>query len=364
MQTLNIDEMRGQLLTLDAARERLAPTEGLREYEFPTDGSVDVEFTLPEGWNNDLDTKADFDLTDATMRLNGEVIPLTKSGALDIASEIGVNNAVASETPGPIVAPFLNYHYTHGGRGKNAYKVLASNIGGLGICRGTVTPFSNSALLEAVVAGLSAHADETDILVDYKLPNDLDASAMRVILPSTRNIRSARSDGSDDQWSLGIEINNSLTGKGSLELRGYMFAWWCTNGATVTRASSGKYRRKPSRTPNDAYEWARGAVDEVFADLEPELAGVEALTQVDLEGELGATVGRMFDRFEIPTGPREPIMANLVESDDLTAYGLMNAITFAANDPSLSASAVAQLLMAGGEVSHVLSDRCDVCHRF
>lgn len=362
------EEMLSRMVSLDDARERLAPTEGLTEYEFATDGSTNkLKFNFPENWYHGLDQADDFAPTTASVDIDGTEIPLTKNGALDLASTIGLQGSYAQRTPGTYIEPQLDYWYSHGANGKRSLKLLAGNSGGIAVTRGTVTPFSNAQLLDSVTRAIERkYGSAAGTVVDYKWNNAIDKTNMRLVVPSaTRNINSARvAKGSDDPWSLGIEINNSLDGSGSLELRGYLFAWWCTNGATVQRASSGKYRRKPSLTPDDAYAWAENVAETVLDDLAQELDAVEQLTMIPLEGELNETVGNLFERFRVPADTRQAVLYNLVESDDLTAYGLMNAVTAAANDPSLSANAVNNLLSIGGDVAHVLSGRCDVCHRF
>jgi hypothetical protein len=359
--------MRSRLLTIDAAKEVLAPTEGLQQYEFETDGRHRVHFEFPDGWNSDLDSKDDFAPTNATVRVHDTEIPLTKHGALDAASTVGISKSYAADTPGSLVTPHLNFHYNNGARGQKSLKLLAGNNGGLAFTRGTIQPFSNSALLDAVSEGIVEKYGDQELMVDYKLNNTLDRSNLRVIVPQhTRNIGSARAaHAGNDPWSVGIEITNSLTGAGSLELLGNLFAWWCTNGCTMEHSSSGRYRRSVTRSPEDAYDWARHAVDDVFNDLEHEFDTIEALTQIPLEGELNETVTQVFDKFKVPEDARDTIMTNLVESDDLSAYGLLNAITASANNPALSGTNVTSILRAGGAFARVIHlERCESCHRF
>lgn len=365
--TINPEEMRSRLLTLDEAKARIAPTEGLAEYEFKTDGSDRVLFEFPDNWNVDLAALADFDTTSAVVSIRGQEIPLTKIGALDIASTVGLSKAYTADTPGNLVEPHLNYHYSHGARGQKKLKLLAGNNGGLAITRGTVTPFSNTALLDAVCDAIQEKYGEQDLMLDYKLNNTLDKSNLRVIVPSHQHTidgsKRAEQLGSDP-WSVGIEIANSITGNGSLELSGYLFAWWCTNGQTIEHVSSGKYRRKPSLTPEAAYSWSRGIVDDVLNDLEREFATIEALTQINLEDDLDETVRQAFNRFEIPEDSRGDILNSLVATDDLTAYGLLNAITQAAND-NTNGNQVNALLRAGGNFARVMhEERCPTCHKF
>jgi hypothetical protein len=366
MKTIDIEEMRGKLLTLDQARERLEATEHLAQYTFDTTGGNDVKFNFHPKWNVGLKEQADLFVTEGTISIDGFERRLTKEAALKAASEIGLPSAYVLKTPPKMIEEQLNYWFANGcgtDKGKEL-KMLASDAAGLAFTRATVNPYSNLELIDNAVAAITEKYGTDDILVDYKFHHDLNSTNMRLIVPShVRHIGSARAAKSqDDPWSVGLELRNSIIGAESLEIRGYLFAWWCTNGATSTFASSGKYRRRPTADPSEAYDWARTVVDEVLGGLEHELDAVESLTQIPLEGELNETLHGIFESYNVPTRSRELVMANLVESDDLTAYGLMNAITGAANNDELSPSAIAQLLTAGGNVAHHMSDRCTNCH--
>lgn len=363
-QTIDIEQMRSRLLTLDDARGRLEQTEHLGQYEFQTDGSNSVNFDFPDTWNVGLEHQDDLFVTQASVNLDGFTRHLTKEAALKAFAEAGWPKALAMKTPGKMAADHVNYWYN--GHMDKGLKLLASDQAALGFTRDTIQPFSNIEILNRVLDAIQDRYSSNDVLVDYKFHHDLKSTHMRLIVPSSvRHIASARCEqATDDPWSVGIDIRNSVTGAESLELKGYLFAWWCTNGATSTHASSGKYRRKPTVDSTDAYDWARHVVDEVLGGLEGELDQVESLPNIPLDGELNATLAGVFDRFKVPQRAREDVIANLVESDDLTAYGLMNAITQAANDDEMSPAAVSALLTAGGNVAHVMGDRCPTCHKF
>lgn len=362
-QPIEVETMRDSLLTLDNVRERLAPTENLGQYTFQAEGD-EVSFVYPAGWQSGL-TKASDGLTPtpATFTIRGgPTFSLTKDAALEAASIVGLQKSYTLATPGPLITEHMNYWYSHMDK---ELKLLATPHRGLAFTRGTISPFSNEELLAAVLEGVNDYYHTSDVVADYKFNHNLEKTTLRLIVPTaSRYIQSARHGATDpDQWSVGINISNSLIGASSLELSGYLFSWWCTNGCTTTHVTSGKYRRKPTATPDEAYTWAKDVVEEVLGGLEHELDAVQALTQVPLEGELNETLGQMFNQFGVPANLRENVINNLVESDDLTAYGLLNSITAAANDSDLSAANVDALLRAGGSVSHALADRCEVCHR-
>lgn len=362
-QAIAFEEMRESLLTVDEVRTKLQVTENLGEYDFDT-GAKEVQFSYPAGWQGGLDKEDNLALTSASIKLaNGVERRLTLGAAVEAASIFGLQKSYTLACPGPMIEDHLNHWYNNSDK---RLKLLASEQAGVGLTRATVKPFSNIELLDAALTGIEKRYGNADeVLVDYKFLHTIDQTNMRLIVPASRTIASARNSSElPDSWSLGLDISNSVTGATALQQQGYLFSWWCTNGATTTHVASGKYRRKPSLDVTDAYEWAAGVVDEILGGLEHELDKVAELTQIPLEGELNETLGQIFRQFNVPVNVRGIVLENLVESDDLTAYGLMNAITAAANDSTLSANAVAALLAAGGRVPGALASRCETCHNF
>jgi hypothetical protein len=142
-----------------------------------------------------------------------------------------------------------------------------------------------------------------------------------------------------------------------------MFRYVCTNGATTEHSASAKHRRQRGEDLDEVYQWVSDEVDAILGSLEGEMQAVEALTNMKLEGEVAATLQNLFEQFRVPVGARERITAELVESDDISAYGVMQAVTEAANDTELSAGEVARLMSVGGSIPHVLGGRCPACHR-
>jgi len=358
---IDIEKMRASLMSIDKLREKLAITEHLSEYEFDTD-KPEAVFNYPDNWVQESGGPKADDMTPSTVTVSvkGTEFPLTRGAALEAASIMGIQKSYALATPGSLITPHVNYWYSHS---KKNLKLLAGQ-NGVAFVRGTINPFSNDEILGVVLEGIQEKYNSSDVLADYKFTHSLDKTKMRLIVPaSQREIMSARHGATDpDAWNIGLEITNSVTGDSPLEVNGYLFSYWCTNGCTTTHVTSGKYRRKPTAKAEDAYDWAKNVVDEVLGGMEAELDRVEHLTQIPLEGELNDTLGQMFNQFGVPANLRSRVLENLAESSDLTAYGLLNSITAAANDPELSASGVSALLNAGGQVANAMENRCGTCH--
>src|SRR5690606_3813967 len=109
---------------------------------------------------------------------------------------------------------------------------------------------------------------------------DRDRVAARFISPVRKTIQSARGGLSvADDWSIGVQLMTSLSGATRLSLTGYLFAWWCTNGATTTHAATTRFTQRADGTDLvDALEWSSGTVDAVLEGIEHELEAVSELT--------------------------------------------------------------------------------------
>jgi len=244
----------------------------------------------------------------------------------------------------------------------------------LAMCRGTPSQFSSIALLDAAVGGIQAVYGSSDILVDTggaKFHADLERTNMRLIVPE--RVRSiARTRVSDDIWSAGISVANSLIGVShpGTSVSAYLFRWWCTNGCTDTLASSSKINRRTITSPEDAYTWARQAVDEALAGVEGVFDDIQALADIPVGGtgqdnvRVSQVLRDLFAQNAIPQRERNRILAQLAELDgDMSMYDIQAAITFAANDGSISPRTVDRLHELGGHIAHAHHDRCGACHQ-
>lgn len=363
--TVTVADVKDQLLTIDEVRERLEPTEHLLSIPFETD-TTQAKFELPPGWNEGLKDLPGTQVTSAKVTIGGKEWQLTKDAALEATSIIQLTKDYVCKTPGPLVEMHLNYWMSHGDRHLQLLGSTDSSTG-LAFTKASISPFSNSRLLDEALESIEEHYGEGEVLADYKFHHDLRRTSFRLIIPeSLRHIKSARDGGVEDNWSAGVSVRNSLTGEKPLSIAGYTFAYWCTNGSISTHATSGNYNRKNQGQGDSVYEWAKASIDEILGGLEHELESISELvtTELSSKGELTDTVAALFVKYAVPLASREHIMTALVESNDLTAYGLMQAITSAANVPDIHDRQVTQLMMVGGDIPHTMSTRCSSCHRF
>jgi hypothetical protein len=352
---VSLDEMRSQLLTLDQVRERLAVTEPLSEVEF-TAGDAEVRYE--PGWA--AKTVADTAYTGAYLRLpGGNEYQFTKQGALELGAVCHMPRGLQAQTPPDVLAPFINWWLANGEDvAAKELKALCQQDKVAAVTRGTVNPFSNLRMLDTVIAGVEKKYGQGEVLADYKFHHNLEATALRLIVPGQRRVITGTSV-PDDTWSVGIDYRNSLTGLRQTSVRGYLFRWWCTNGCIDTINASPNFSRR-GQTEDDAVAWASVTVDEVLAGLEPMLDNVQGLTAQPVTGDVRGMLEGLFDDNGITVADRHRVIGEMAEDDEMTAYSLLNAVTVTANLPDLDYRAVDRLMGMGGHIVSSHSRRCDL----
>lgn len=356
-----IDEMRGKLLTIDTVREQLSATEPLTE--LPFDSTSDVRFRLHDGWNHGAKARQDSEVVDATVSVNGVEVALTQGALYKTMEQIHLSKGIGTDTPPEYIEPIINYWFRNGFGEEKQHKILAVNGVGSAIVRASLKPYSNMELLDRILAGITAKYGEGEVLVDYKFLHSLDDTRLRLIVPDyRRNINNSGTD--DDTWSVGIDFRNSLTGKKQTSIGGYLFRWWCTNGAIDVLNESGAWSRRGSAGQSDeVYEWARQSVDEVLGGLESSLDHVQAMTDMPLAGHTIDVLEDYYDKYRIKPELRDMVTSYMVDEDNLTMYSLMQAFTQVANDANLSPDKAAEMMRIGGHIAATSNDRCDSCKR-
>lgn len=363
--TITLDQMRSKLLTVDQVRERLATTEPLSQVTFPLSGSRNsiARFSLQPDWAQNIDQVNGTDAIGAEVRVGGVTYQLTKDALLEATSLIGITKQYATRCPANLLEPHINYWFRQGPRagisaGTQEMKLLAIGDRAYAFSKASIDPFSNLRLLDEVLAGIAERYGEGDVLVDYKFQHNLRHTAMRLIVPN--EMRNPREN---DPWSAGVQLHNSLAGEKPLSLEGYLFRWWCTNGAISTHAQSGKWNRRTGGQGDEVYEWARHAVDEILSGLDHEFEALDALANTPIEGDVNQALEDVFRTYRVPLAVRENIIQEMVNSDDLTMYGVMQAITQAANHDDLPESARNTLMEIGGDLPRANHERCPACRR-
>lgn len=365
---ITFDSMRDKLHTLEHVHDVLQRTEPLATHTFTV--GQDVHFTVERGWQTGLDARAGTDRVAATIALgrgpSTQEFELTKDALLEATSACGINQTYVSRCPAELIEPQLNYWFREGmltNRGGNRdFQLLVAGGVGAAVTRASITPFSNLSLVEQALAGVRARFGDVEVLADYKFDHSLRRTHLRLILPGQRRTITG-TDTPDDEWSIGLQVKNSLIGAEKTAIDGYLFRWYCTNGAIDTHSTSGTWTRRGGGTEEEVYEWARGAVDEVLGGLEHALDRVQETVHMPIQGRANEVLRDVFDRYRTPVPERARIVERMVEAGQLTMYSVMGAITEVANDDGMDPRHVEGLLRMGGDLPHAAHDRCGECYR-
>lgn len=369
-----IEEMRPRLLTLDQARERFSATEPLSEHKF--EAGSGVMFRIGEGWDISATTAEDTDQVHAFARMPGidQEVQLSRGALLEAVAKSGMHKVLAERTPHHLLEPWLNWWYQgNGGWEGREFKMFVRGASGpdtvplaVGFSNGTIRPFSNLRILDELVEGIGRAYPSAgeDILVDYKFFHSLELTHCRLVVPGyVRSIDGPGTASPSDEWSTGIQWQNSQLGVRPLSLNGYLFRWRCTNGMTAEVSESGTYNRREGQG-DEVYEWASAAVDEILGGLEHSLDGVQETTAIPVSGDVGLVMDDVFQQHRVPAADQQRAIRVMAETGgDLSMYSVLNAVTQAANDAEVPPVRVARLLSTGGHVARAAHDRCEACRR-
>lgn len=355
MSAITLDQMKSKLLTEDQVMNLLATTEPLAVSNLSSDTSI--SFSLSPDWAEGIDAvRLDATLGGVLMSVSGTEYEITKEAFFQAISTTGLSTPYATKRiPGRTLQGLLNYHYGVGmGQTELAMFTVKDRISAF--TRPTIQPFSNIELAENVIAGIrKRHGSDLPIFADYKIHNSLQETNVRFIIPATDHVMvdtnmSDVPESASDVWLAGVHLRNSAIGKGQTTLESYMFRWWCTNGATSTLGDVGTWSRRINGQQDDVYSWAREQVDEVLGGMEARFDEIQALAKLNLAGNTADVLREIFTTHAVPVSQRDVIMARLLESETLTMYSVMSAITQAANEDDLEDKRRDRLMRIGGAI--------------
>lgn len=355
--TANDMLVRGKLERAPEALARLS-SQSVESVLLPMDGRT--RFVLDEGWFVNLDGKADSAPLDAWVVVKGTdgsedaALQLSKAALLELTSSVGMPKTYVTKTPARLVVPHLDYWYESPERGS---RLLMVDGVAHGVTKATFQSFSNSEIAERALDRICQRysIQPDDVLVDKaKSRSTLQSTSLLFVVPeATRAMRPG------DDWSGGVQVMNSLTGEHATRARSYLFRWWCTNGATTSGKASATFDRRDR--DGDVYDWVGRSVDQALAHLEDEFDRVQKMTTEPIEGEVRVAIDNLAARYKLSNPVREAIRNQMMETPDVTMYGLMQAVTAAANQRGISTAVAERLMDIGGDFVYG-AGRCDSCH--
>lgn len=359
--TVTLAQMRSQLLTFDQAIEKLQKTEPLASEVI--DATNPAKVRLADDWAENAKGADMTELVDAYITVGGKEYQFTKEGILQATALVGLRSPYVLKSPSRLIEDPLNY-WLGSGLGDASHKLVLVKDAASAFVRPTISSFSNIQLAESILDGIrNVRGNDVEVLADFKFLNSLNRTDVRFIIPSDlkvmqdTNMIDVPAD-KPDVWSTGISMTNSLTGKSKTAIEAYMFRWWCTNGAIREHDDVGSWNRKLSGQEEMAvYEWAAQAVDEILGSMDGIFDSIQALNNIKLKGATADVLNKVFTDHKVPVTQRNTIQENLINSNEITMYSLMNAVTEQANNPTLSPERIDKMLRIGGSLpDHYFDD--------
>lgn len=294
---------------------------------------------------------------------DGTEYQLTLDAFVEALKQFGLGFKYAVKCPHFLIEDQLNYWYRTGLDNRDLKLMLVGeeNVGAA-LTRATINPFSNLELVERAVDGIQRKFPDAEIYFDAtKMAHSLRQTFTQLVIPDmTRMMVDTGSD--NDLWWGGVQIKNSLVGDGQTGVEGFLYRMLCTNGMIDTGPTAAGWSRKTGgQDPEDVYRWAQQAVDDVLGGLESSFAAVQSTATEAIDGDVAQTIRDVFAEHRIPGPLQRGVLDELVDNDELTMYGLMNAVTAAANG-EISPAHQQLLMRTGGEVARH-ADRCRACRR-
>lgn len=361
MSAIAVDQMRDKLIPIDDVYDLVKTTEPLQRDI--VDGYSKVSFRADKHWNDAIASTDPTDPVPVFMTVDGVERQMTLEALHTAAKQFKAPAVYVNSLPGALLENILTYHYSEG-MGAHTVGMISSEDCVEAFNRPTLEIFSNVAILDQVVHGIRRVYGDTEILADYKINHSLEQTDLRLILPETeRQITGTHMNdvptAGTDTWSAGVHISNSLIGASQTSVEAYMFRWWCTNGMTDTNEEVGTWSRKSNgQDPEDVYEWARDAVNDVLGGMEHKFQEIQKLADLPVAGSITSDVLKeIFATYRVPIAQQDFVRDHLLRAEDLTMYTILAAITEAANLPTVSAKARDKLMRIGGSIpSFALSD--------
>lgn len=369
---ISIEDMleRGKVMTLDDARLVLGTTEPITFRDFETGESVD--FRVEDGWNEDIKEIHGTEPVEVYMSVShgqnsSTEYQLTLDAVHQAAGMFSMGRGLVERNPSFLTEQMLRWWFRTGLESDLRLMLRGENHLGVALTKDTVEPFSNLALLDAVLARIENRYPGTRVFVDRnKMSHSLDATFLQLVLPDVAREMVDTGEVLDNWWG-GVQLTNSFTAKKQTAAQGFLFRQRCTNGMIDVAPSDLDVtwnRRQGGQEMDDVLAWAQSTVDEILGRFGHTFDLIQGtVTQVVGEDGLDVTVEDIFNRYRIPVPRRKQILDNLEGAPQpLTTYHLINAITQAANGDVVT-SQQQVVMSAGGDFAHHAA-RCDSCHRY
>lgn len=355
---------RGKVLTLEDARRVLSTTEPLAHLDFETGDQV--SFRVEDGWNNDVKLMHGTDPVEVYVNItsgqnDGREYRLTLDALHQATTACGLGKGYIDRAPAFLTEQALEYWFRTGLDRDFRLHVIGEDQLGMAMTRDTVEPFSNLALLDAMLERIEAAHPGARVYVDRnKMSHSLRLTHLQLILPDLARTMTDTGEVMDQWWG-GVQLTNSMTAEAKTAATGFLFRQRCTNGMIdVAPADSEWNRRQNGQDEGNVLAWARQTIDEILGHLDHSFDKIQETVSQPVD-DLETLVEDMFTQYRVPVPAQRRITDLLAAGDDISMYWLTQAVTQAANG-DVPTSQQQLLMAAGGDIAHHAA-RCDSCHR-
>lgn len=343
-------------VTLETARAGLQATGALAEVVHPY-----------QGGSHDFQIRKQGDESSLVLELGGEDYTLSRESTFSAINSLpGGTDTIAERWPLDLCVQALNFFFDHT---PGDFKML---VDGEGNVRQFVKPntllFNPVTVLDAMADTMGQYGGKEHVEVK-DFAHSLEETRFSVIVPAGQAERFVNAKPGDMTVG-GLHFSGSLLGKGNPELAVFTDRVLCSNGmvqpAGSTRFRVGKGDEDADGPMEQMLEWlTTSCANLVGQPLTEEFARLEHLTHhvVD-DAHVATTLADIFTRFRIASPAQSQIIEAMADEADGTMYGIVQAITRAAqHSTSLTDAQRFSLMARAGEVSYHAQSICDSCQR-
>ena len=344
-------------LSVSEAKDRLSITDGLSEITHPFEGGSH-EFHLDDDNGEPVLT---LDLGGETYNVDG---PAYMTALRRIPTGGGAET-IADRWPLEMTVEPLNWFFDHK---EGDFKVFAYENNVVSFAKPSAFLFDPKRLLDGMVEAVTEHGGKDEVLVS-DFVHGLDETRFNVHVPEGWNDSFVEARPGDKTLG-GISFSGSILGKSKQELAVFTHRVLCSNGMIspdgVSRFSVGHGDEESDGDLDRLYEWVASTCDDLFSGetMNREFTRIAHLTHHSVEGHTSDVLSDLFARLRVPMPARTEIMDALAEEADGTMYGVVQAMTRAAeHSPNLNDAARARLMRDAGHATLVAQEICPSCHR-
>lgn len=343
-------------VSLASARSAIEATGALAEITHPLRGGSH-EF------------RAERDGADTTLflTLGGEDYQLSQEAGVSAVCRIPAGTAaVAERWPLHIVLEAMNFFFDNM---EGDFKAL---VGPNNEIKQFVKPstllFNPTTVLDAMADAMGTFGGKEHVVVK-DFTHSLEETRFSVIVPAGQAERFVDARPGDTTVG-GLYFSGSLLGRANPELSVFTDRVLCSNGmvqpAGSTRFRVGKGDEDADGPMEQMLEWLQASCQTLTGTpMSEEFGRLQHLTTHVVDDEhVATTLADIFARFRIPATAQSQVHEAMADEADGTMYGIVQAITRAAqHSTSLTDSQRASLMARAGEVSFHAQSICESCQR-